>query len=262
MIEVKHIEVFNFEGAIRGMRNPLSSWDKSDSGWVHDISGGSVKYKYYKIGEADLGLMHRLYAAGKDGNVAHRKFMRQIFVCMDITAPDYFFKEFSTYKVGVTENSTSTMHRIHAKEFTLDDFSHEHLGSSGMRCLEYIISELNSHRESFLYDKNKDHWWQMIQLLPMSYNYTRTITMNYENAANMIKQRSGHKLDEWNQFVDILLELPYMKQIAENDKVVTRSDKIKSMNDQELARYLITEISDLSDLSVDDLCKWLREVQE
>lgn len=420
MIKVDHIEVWGFEHAIRGMRNPLNSWDKSDSGngcckstnyqkfvlcdnCPEECVGNALcdrENSYYQIGENDLDLMHRLYVAGADGNFAHRKFLRQIFVSMDITAPDYFFKEFSTYKVGVVENSTSTMHRIHSKEFTLDDFSHEHLISEyshseyqeidfdeseskkvaiegyedylvsengvvyslkngnkhalmqrvdidgyktvglykngkakrfkvhrlvaiafldrpdGKDCvnhidgnkwnnqvsnlewctrsenskhaynmglanygskqrigarnkarysvediqeikslyfnkglsqrkigelfncdhstisdivnnklykeiqkapyelLEDIIDELNSLRDAFVNTKDKRYWYSIIQLLPMSYNYTRTVTMNYENVLNMIKQRTGHKLDEWNEFVDILWELPYMKEIA------------------------------------------------
>lgn len=244
MIKVEHTEVFNFEGAIRGMRNPLNSWDKSDSGNGCCKSTNYQKFvlcdncpekcvgnalcdrenSYYQIGENDLALMRRLYKAGADGNFAHRKFLRQIFVSMDITAPDYFFKEFSTYKVGVTENSTSTMHRIHSKEFTLDDFSHEHLYTDRLSAycpkemLEKQIKALNFWRNRYLETKDKHDWWQMIQLLPMSYNYTRTVTMNYENVLNMIKQRTGHKLDEWNEFVDILWELPYLKEIAEEDE--------------------------------------------
>jgi len=236
MIKVEHIEVFNFEGAIRGMRNPLNSWDKSDSGNGCCKSTNYQKFvlcdncpekcvgnalcdrenSYYQIGENDLDLMRRLCKAGEP----HRKFMRQIFVSMDITAPLYWWKEFDTYKVGTTSNSCSTMHKIHDKVFTLDDFSHEHLYIDRMSAycpkwmLEKQIDALNFWRNRYLETKNKQDWWQMIQLLPSSYNQKRTITMNYENAVNMIEYRTGHKLDEWNEFVDILWELPYMKEIA------------------------------------------------
>lgn len=196
MIKVENIEVFNFEGAIRGMRNPLNSWAKSDS-------HGNV------IGENDLGLMRRLYKAGSE----HRKYLRQIFVSMDITAPFYWWKEFDTYKVGTVANSCSTMHRIHSKEFTRGDFSCEHLNEESLATLDYVIYKLNKFREEFNDTKDKDDWWQMIQLLPSSYNQRRTITMNYENVMSMINQRTGHKLDEWNDLVEILLDLPYVKEI-------------------------------------------------
>lgn len=196
MIKVENIEVFNFEGAIRGMRNPLNSWAKSDS-------HGNV------IGENDLDLMRRLYKAGSE----HRKYLRQIFVSMDITAPFYWWKEFDTYKVGTVANSCSTMHRIHSKEFTRGDFSCEHLNEESLATLDYVIYKLNKFREEFNDTKDKDDWWQMIQLLPSSYNQRRTITMNYENVMSMINQRTGHKLDEWNDLVEILLDLPYVKEI-------------------------------------------------
>ena len=219
MIKVEHIEVFNFEGAIRGMRNPMNSHDKSDSIKCYanrDCPGICKNNKCLLcIGASDLALMKRLYKAGTE----HRKYLRQIFVSMDIVAPDYFFKEFSTYKIGVVENSTSTMHRIAAKEFTLDDFSHEHLYTDTISAycpitvLKEQIKALNYWRERYLETKRKEDWWQMIQLLPMSYNYTRTVTMNYENVVTIINQRSGHKLDEWNTFVGILKDLPYVEAI-------------------------------------------------
>lgn len=221
MILVDNVEVFNFDGAIRGMRNPMNSWDKSDS--IFDNKN------LYEVGENDLDLMKRLYRAGTE----HRKYLRQIMISMDITAPLYWWKEFDTYKVGTTANSCSTMHKIHAKKFTIDDFSHEHLLSQNS---EYITSDfynstvfspqstlttlidcLNICRQNYLNTKDKQWWWQMIQLLPSSYNQKRTITMNYENAVTIIKQRTGHKLDEWNQFVEILKELPYMKEIIGNE---------------------------------------------
>lgn len=219
MIKVENIEVFNFEGAIRGMRNPLNSWDKSDS--YPGCSAG------YQIGDNDLTLMRSLYHAGTE----HRKYLRQIFVSMDITAPLYWWKEADTYKVGTVSNSCSTMHKIHAKEFELDDFSHEHLdrlktlvnNSENKYCqydyiepLNMTINALNASRVMYLKTKDKTYWWQMIQLLPSSYNQRRTITMNYENVVTIINQRTNHKLDEWNQFVAELKELPYIGEIMSN----------------------------------------------
>lgn len=215
MIKVENINVFNFEGAIRGMRNPLNSWDKSDSRHANRLDVQTIqdmKEGTLILGEKDLDLMRRLYKAGSE----HRKYLRQIFVSMDITAPLYWWKEFDTYKIGTVANSCSTMHKIAAKEFTLDDFSHEHLSNNAIKALNHTIKCMNDYREEFLKDKEKHNWWQMIQLLPSSYNQKRTITMNYENVITMIKQRTGHKLDEWNEFCDILRGLPYIKEITED----------------------------------------------
>lgn len=214
MIIIENIEVFGWEAAIRGMRNPMNSWDKSDS-----ISG-SV------IGENDLKLMKNLSRAGRD----HGKFLRMINVTVDITAPLYWWKEFDTYKVGTVANSCSTMHKIHSKEFTLDDFSHEHLfngydrseGESDLEyyenpetCLEYTIRVLNHYRQKFLETKDKRYWWQMIQLLPSSYNQRRTVQLNYEVLKNMYNARKHHKLDEWRNFCVLFIErLPYFKEIV------------------------------------------------
>ena len=211
MIKVEKIEVLGFKHAIRGMRNPMNSWDKSDS-----YFGGE---QTWFVGKNDLGLMRRLYKAGTE----HRKYLRQIFVSMDITAPLSWWKEFDTYKVGTVANSCSTMHKIHAKEFELDDFSVEHLfGDEQERSIDepiglfnIVIDMLNEWREIYLEEKDKEQWWQMIQLLPTSYNQKRTITMNYENVVTIINQRTGHKLDEWNEFVKILEKLPYLKEITE-----------------------------------------------
>lgn len=219
MIKVENIEVFNFEGAIRGMRNPMNSWDRSDSEWkIFTPEYPNLSETEYVIGKNDLDLMRRLYKAGTE----HRKYLRQIFVCMDITAPLYWWKEADTYKVSTVANSCSTMHRIHAKEFNEDDFSHDKLinecdkpSLSPRGSLGHTIDCLNYARDKYLETKNKDWWWQMIQLLPSSYNQKRTITMNYENVISMINQRSGHKLDEWNEFVDILKQLPYVEDILE-----------------------------------------------
>ena len=201
MIKIEKIDTWGFEHAIRGLRNPMNSWDKSDSNF-NDCNS---------IGENDLSLMRRLYKAGSE----HRKYLRQIFVSMDITAPLYWWKEFDTYKVGTVANSCSTMHKIQDKEFTLEDFSCEHLLQVALDDLEGTIETLNDYRVMCLETKDKKYWWQMIQLLPSSYNQKRTVTMNYENVINIIKQRTGHKLDEWNMFVDELNELPYIKEITE-----------------------------------------------
>lgn len=219
MIKLENINVFNFEGAIRGMRNPLNSWDKSDSNF-YPWDETSVE-----IGENDLNLMKRLYKAGSE----HRKYLRQIFVSMDITAPLYWWKEFDTYKIGTVSNSCSTMHTIHKKEFSLDDFSIEHVCDDSLEvnykyvkywnkpidALVDLIDILNACREKYLETKDKKWWWQLIQLLPSSYNQKRTITMNYENVITIIKQRTGHKLDEWNFFIDELKQLPYVEKIME-----------------------------------------------
>lgn len=224
MIKVENIETWGFEHAIRGMRNPMNSWDKSDSKWViEDGEYPNLSAADFKIGPNDLDLMRRLYKAGTE----HRKYLRQIFVSFDITAPLYLWKEVDTYKVGTVSNSCSTMHKIASKEFTLDDFSHEQLSediirvtydnqdylNSAMDCFYDVIAMLNTYREKYLKTKDKKDWWQLIQLLPSSYNQKRTITMNYENVFNIIHQRENHKLDEWRDFVKILLDLPYVKEI-------------------------------------------------
>lgn len=222
MIKVENVDVFNFEGAIRGLRNPMNSWDKSDSWFsdgysVYNVAGvhapidTDCEPSKITIGKNDLNLMRTLYNAGSE----HRKYLRQIFVSMDITAPLYWWKEFDTYKIGTTADSCSTMHKIHAKEFELDDFSHEHLSYED-NCLYFLdqtVDVLNQCRDLYLETKDKKWWWQMIQLLPSSYNQRRTVTMNYENVVTMIRQRTGHKLDEWREFVVILKDLPYVKNI-------------------------------------------------
>ena len=223
MISFELIDIVGWEAAIRGMRNPMNSWDKSDSGY------GPVP-GVYKVGPNDLKLMRNLYKASLDNNFAHRKFLRQIMISFDITAPLYWWKEFDTYKVGTTANSTSTMHKIHSKEFTRDDFSHEHLMYTSLITLDKTIDELNFWRDIYLNGgssdedptgqtrrifepKDKEVWWQLIQLLPSTFNQTRTITMNYENAVSIIKQRTGHKLDEWRIFVKFLNDLPHLEEI-------------------------------------------------
>lgn len=205
MIKIKNIDTWGFEHSIRGMRNPMNSWNKSDSKNIEDK---------YVIGENDLDLMKKLFKAGTE----HRKYLRQIQVSMDIAAPLYWWKEFDTYRIGITENSTSTMHKIHAKEFVREDFSIDKLDIDDLEEFDYIIKLLNIYREKYLKTKNKDIWYKLIQFLPSSYNQTRTITMNYENVFNMIHQREHHKLDEWKEFVTILKELPYIKEISGETK--------------------------------------------
>ena len=213
MIKVEKIDVWGFEHAVRGMRNPMNSWDKSDSYFEDEID---VNSNAFSIGENDLDLMRRLYNAGSE----HRKYLRQIFVSMDITAPLYWWKEFDTYKIGTTADSCSTMHKIAAKRFELDDFSHEHLKEDSYQILNNVCEILNDWRYIYLNGSawcekhNKEVWWQMIQLLPSSYNQKRTVTMNYENVVTMIRQRTGHKLDEWREFVEILRRLPYVAEIT------------------------------------------------
>ena len=219
MLKIENAEVMGWEHAIRGMRNPKNSWDKSDSifekheleDWPHDI----VK-TFDKLGSNDLNLMTTLRNAGTD----HRKFMRMITVYLDITAPLYWWKEFDTYKVGTVANSCSTMHKLTSKEFELDDFSHEHLIVASINSLKRTIENLNACREAYLSDEIKDPewkkeiWWQMIQLLPSSYNQKRTVMLNYEVLANIYKSRKNHKLDEWHTFCDWIESLPYSELIT------------------------------------------------
>lgn len=196
MLKVEHLEAWGFEHAVRGMRNPMNSWDKSDT--IHD-----------HVGDNDLALMKKLHNAGTE----HRKYLRQIFVSMDITAPLYWWKEFDTYKIGTVANSCSTMHKIAAKKFELEDFSTEHLFESSKSRLQVLLDLLNIYRDSYLICKDKNEWWQIIQLLPTSYNQKRTVTMNYEVVLTIIKQRTGHKLDEWKTLIDELYTLPYIEEI-------------------------------------------------
>ena len=250
MIKFENTSVFNLEGAIRGMRNPKNSWHLSDSVRCGDreecegcefldVCKNQKKYvsehDIVTIGENDMKLMKNLIKAGTD----HRKFMRQILVSVDITAPLYFWKEADTYKVGTVANSCSTMHKIHAKKFTLDDFSHEHLTDdiwdrglmdsvivdedpksyskvflTPLETLKCTIEQLNICRANYIETKDKKWWWQMIQLLPSSYNQKRTVTLNYEVIRNMYHSRKNHKLDEWNEgFVEWVELLPYCNEL-------------------------------------------------
>lgn len=210
MIKIENINLFGWEAAIRGMRNPLNSWGKSDSyQWYGcDASQG------FEIGPNDMKLMKNLVKAGSD----HGKFMRMITVSCDITAPLYWWKEYDTYKVGTVANSCSTMHKIQAKEFTLDDFSHEHLLDTFTDNLKETIESLNIARNKFLETNNKNFWWQMIQLLPSSYNQRRTVMLNYAVLRNMYHSRKYHKLDEWVAFCRWIEKLPYSELITKNYK--------------------------------------------
>lgn len=202
MLCVENIAVTGWEAAVRGMRNPMNSWEKSDS----SFSGGAVC-----LGENDLHLMRALIAAGTD----HRKFLRYLTVTCDVTAPLYWWKEYDTYKVGTVANSCSTMHKIAAREFTAEDFSHEHLEAPSMECLRQTVAALNRAREQFLQTKDKRFWWQMIQLLPSSYNQRRTLLLNYEVLRNIYFARRNHKLDEWHTFCEAIAALPYTELIVE-----------------------------------------------
>ena len=208
MIKIENTEVVGWEHAIRGMRNPMNSWDKSDSEWW-ECDHADVYYPCANIGPNDLELMQKLCKAGTD----HRKFMRMIVVYADITAPLYWWKEFDTYKVGTVANSCSTMHKIADKEFTLGDFSTEKMVNRYV--LNLVIEELNRLRKHYLEDKEKAYWYSMIQLLPSSYNQRRTVMLNYEVLANIYKSRRNHKLDEWVEFCKIIETLPHSEFITQ-----------------------------------------------
>lgn len=207
MIKFENTSVFGWESAIRGMRNPLNSWDKSDSSFLNFNN-----YQGITIGVNDLNLMKQLIKAGSD----HSKFMRMITVTVDITAPLYWWKEFDTYKVGTVRNSCSTMHKIHEKPFELEDFSHEHLCSNSEKILKKVIELLNIERKNFITSKDKFCWWQLIQMLPSSYNQRATVQLNYAVLRNMYRSRKNHKLDEWSEgFTAWVESLPYSELITE-----------------------------------------------
>ena len=209
MIKIENIDVWGFEHAIRAMRNPMNSWDKSDSD-CNDCSGGDCESCWIYVGKNDLDLMKRLFKAGTE----HRTYARMIQVSMDITAPLYWWKEMDRYTVGKSQVSCSTMHKIADKEFTMEDFSCEHLTKFNYDQMKYLVTMvLNANRDRFKETKNKDDWWQLIQMLPSSYNQKRTICMSYETVFKIIKERTGHKLDEWDDFVKELKALPYVKEI-------------------------------------------------
>lgn len=239
MIKIEDVEVMGIRKAIKGMRNAMNSWDKRDSRlfFCHEIICALCPYEsldsiecdnksHFIIGEKDMKLCKNLIKAGSPD----RKFMRMIHVQADVTAPLYWWKQADQYRIGVTTNSTSTMHTIHKKEFTIDDFSNEHLMTGGIECLEHLCKDLNLCRNYFLETKDKAYWWQMIQLLPSSFNQMRTIDLNYETLFSIYHQRKNHKLDEWREFCKWIETLPYMKEFLglgeqtekgrENDKEV------------------------------------------
>ena len=201
MIKIENIDVYGFEAAIRGARNPMNSWDRMDSCY----NNGE-----FEIGENDYKLLKNLTIAGSE----HRKWNRMVTVTMDITAPLYFFKEYDTYKVGTVANSCSTMHKIQAKKFEMSDFSVEHLDGIASETFKLVINELNLNRKLFNETKDKKYWWNMIQLLPTSYNQKRTVHLNYEVLGTIYHQRRHHKLDEWHVFCDMIKTLPYSEFIT------------------------------------------------
>ena len=201
MLKTERVSVMNLENALRGMRNPMNSWDKSDSYYDEDGT--------YVIGEADLSLAERLAHSGSD----HRKYLRQIFVSVDITAPLYWWKEFDTYKVATVANSTSTMHKIHAKPFSRADFSTDHMDEETLAQFDHVIAYLELLRGKYMENKDKRYWYDMIQFLPSSYDQMRTVTLNYETLTNIYYARRNHKLDEWHTFCDMICALPYAKEL-------------------------------------------------
>ena len=201
MLKTERVSVMNLENALRGMRNPMNSWDKSDSYYDEDGT--------YVIGEADLSLAERLAHSGTD----HRKYLRQIFVSVDITAPLYWWKEFDTFKVATVANSTSTMHKIHAKPFSRADFSTDHMDEETLAQFDHVIAYLELLRGKYMENKDKRYWYDMIQFLPSSYDQMRTVTLNYETLTNIYYARRNHKLDEWHTFCDMICALPYAKAL-------------------------------------------------
>ena len=201
MIKIERVSVMNMENAVRGARNPMNSWAKSDS--YYDERGN------YIVGPQDLDLCHRLSVSGSD----HRKYLRQIFVSMDITAPLYWWKEFDTYKVATVANSTSTMHKIHAKAFSREDFSHDRMSERALACLDTVIACLEESRLRFLETKDRADWHDMIQLLPSSFNQMRTVTMNYETLVNIYYARRTHKLAEWHTLCGVIEGMPYAREM-------------------------------------------------
>ena len=202
MIDFNRVYVMNLENAIRGARNPMNSWARSDS--YYDENG------QYVLGENDLSLAKRLRNAGTSD---HRKYLRQVMLSVDITAPMYWWKEYDTYKVATVANSTSTMHKIHSKPFEIDDFSHDHLTENGLKVLKALVDEMEKIRLEYVETKDKALWYDLIQLLPSSYNQMRTCTLNYETLINIYKSRKHHKLDEWRSFCEWIETLPYAKEL-------------------------------------------------
>ncbi len=217
MIKLERTDVFNLENAIRGARNPMNSWDKSDSYWgcrpnskQNECGEICINECEYILGEKDLALMHRLALAGSD----HRKFLRQIMVSVDITAPLYWWKEFDTYKVGTVANSCSTMHTIHKRDLLTSDFSTETLDECSQLLFTKMLLHLNSLRKAYVETNDRNYWRQLIMLLPQNFNQLRTVTLNYEVLLNQYHARKAHKLDEWHTYCDWIESLPYFKEIC------------------------------------------------
>ena len=219
MIKIENVDVYGWEAAIRGARNPMNSWDKSDSYWTHIEDPETLEtanFQYF-VGDNDYRLLKNLADAGPD----HGKYLRMITVAVDLTAPLYWWKEFDTYKVGTVANSCSTMHKIHANPFTLDDFSHEQMTCDAIAILNLVIDHLNQRRQDFLETKRKIFWWDLIQLLPTSYNQRRTVLLNYAVLRAMYHARKNHKLDEWRVFCEWIRSLPHSELITgEYDETV------------------------------------------
>ena len=234
MIKIEDVEVVGIRKAIKGMRNAMNSWEKRDSSllFCHEIICALCPYEsldsiecdnksHFIIGEADMKLCKNLIKAGSPD----RKFLRMIHVQADVTAPLYWWKEYDTYKVGTVANSCSTMHTIHKRDLTLDDFSYEHLIPVALDCLNETIKTINTARQFVVDMKLKEDWWQMIQLLPSSFNQMRTIDLNYENLLSIYRQRKGHKLDEWREFCKWIETLPYMKEFLGLDEQVEKEKR-------------------------------------
>ena len=234
MIKIEDVEVVGIRKAIKGMRNAMNSWEKRDSSllFCHEIICALCPYEsldsiecdnksHFIIGEADMKLCKNLIKAGSPD----RKFLRMIHVQADVTAPLYWWKEYDTYKVGTVANSCSTMHTIHKRDLTLDDFSYEHLIPVALDCLNETIKTINTARQFVVDMKLKEDWWQMIQLLPSSFNQMRTIDLNYENLLSIYRQRKGHKLDEWREFCKWIETLPYMKKFLGLDEQVEKEKR-------------------------------------
>ena len=207
MLTIENVQLFGFQAAIRGMRNPKNSWSKSDS--TFELSTDERGVQTIDLGQADMKLASALANSGADDG----KFLRMIHVQLDVTAPLYWWKEADQYKIGTVTDSCSTMHKIHAKEFTIDDFSHEHLVGASIKALKAVIDAMNLEREHFVYTKDKDCWWQLIQLLPSSFNQRRTWDLNYAVLRNIYHARRNHKLDEWHTLCDWIKTLPYAKEL-------------------------------------------------
>ena len=215
MINIEKVETWGFEHAVRGMRNPLNSWSKSDSGYRAD--GEHYDYVKYVIGDEDMKLMRKLYKAGSE----HRKYLRQVFVSMDITSNHFWWAQFDTYHIGITRDSCSKMHRIHIKEFAKEDFSTEGIDECGGMTLQVfmeVLDELEWLRKEFNKTHEKKYWRAILELLPMGYNIKATVTMDYENVVSIIRQRASHKLEEWHKFVDVLMGLPYVAEITQIER--------------------------------------------